>query len=87
MNNLKEKTIGKYVYLVSSGINELSEGAAVLYSNTVLGFASFVDNENKRCVLHHGDAALMVNFDNLDAVIASTNPNDGTQSIFEFKTI
>lgn len=87
MNNLKEKTIGKYVYLISSGINELSEGAAVLYSDTVLGFASFVDNENKRCVLHYGDTALMVNFDNIDAVIASDNPNDGTQTLGEFKTI
>jgi hypothetical protein len=86
MNNLKEKTIGKYVYLISNEINELSEGAAVLYSNTILGFASFVDNQNKECNIHYGDGVYGVKFNELEVVVASSNPNDGTQMLFEFKT-
>ena len=72
------KIINKYLYEVSTDFETLSEGAAVIYSDSVVSFASFVDNYNKTCVINYKDKNYDVKFSDLAIVVKSLNPNDGT---------
>ena len=67
-----------YWYLIDDSV-ALYEGGAAMYQNTIPVFTSFVDNELKLCTI--GIIPDQVSFDDLHAIMASSNPNDGTPMI------
>jgi hypothetical protein len=65
-------------YKVSENIGELSEGVAVIYLRNIVSFISFVDNEQRNGIINYNGEQFLVDFDKLELIIESTNPNDGT---------
>lgn len=69
--------IKKYWYLLDDTA-DISEGSAVIYSNTTPVFASFVDTNIKACIINHDNTSIVAANDELEKIMASTNENDTT---------
>lgn len=85
MHNPKLIKINNYWYLVDDIVTP-TEGGVAIWCNLKPIFTSFIDEDKEICSASEKCFGYMtVGFNNLETVMGSTNPNDGTPMLDESK--
>lgn len=84
MHNPKLIKRKNHWYLVDDIVTP-QEGGVSIYCNTIPVFTNFIDEEGELCSINNTSIVRTTSFSELETVMGSTNPNDGTPMLDESK--
>jgi hypothetical protein len=84
MHNPKLIKRKNHWYLIDDIVTP-QEGGVAIYFNTIPVFTNFIDEEGEICSINNTSIVRTTSFSELETVMGSTNPNDGTPMLDESK--
>lgn len=84
MHNPKLIKRKNHWYLVDNMVTP-TEGGVSIYCNTIPVFTNFIDDVEELCSINDKSIVRTTSFSELETVMGSTNPNDGTPMLDESK--